>query len=897
MKSSRFVGLFLLWTALAAGQQYLISTIAGGAPTPTPTQGLSLSVGTVYGIAAGLSGEVYFANSDQNSVFRLDPTGIVTRVAGSSRVGYSGDGGLASNAQLTDPNGLAVDRAGNLFIADSGNRRIRKVSKDGIITTVAGNGACCFSGDGGPAVSAAMDYPFGLAEDGEGNLFVADLRGHRVRKISSAGMITTLAGTGSDGFLGDGGPAINARLGAPAATVLDDAGNLYIADYNNSRIRKVSVNGIITTELAVRSLSLGRDGEGNLFIADWAGGCVRKRAAGGSMTIVAGNSQHCPGSRDNLSATGMALLPAALAVDAAGNIFIKDVLGSRLRKVTPDGNIAAVAGNGSWCCFSGDGGPATAAQLNDPAGIALDGDGNFFIADAHSSKIRKVSRDGNIATVAEGCGFPDDYDSPCGIAADARGNFYVSDEYGVRKISPDGATVRLFGKPTYGIATDRAGNLYFSNGFSSQIWRISPSGESTPVAGNGSTGYSGDRGPATAAELSYPVAMTTDPAGNLYFVDQGATVRIRKVASDGTITTVAGGGSDDLPDGRLATSGRLHEVIGLAADAAGNLYFQEGSAFYVGVQEMPRRVRRISPDGIVNTIAGTGEIGYSGDGGPATLALLNPRADARGNNLAIDSSGNLYVADAGNNAIRVLRPFSEMVWVGSVVDAASLQPAVVSPGKIVVLYGIGLGPAQLTPNQTGNGRFGTDVSGTQVSFNGIAAPVLYTSATQVAVVAPYAVAATEAQVTVTFDGRKSAAFTVPVAQSSPSLFTWNQSGAGQALAINAVDGTVNTAANPAKIGEHISFYATGEGQTVPAGLDGKPSGPDLARPVLPVRVTVDGLPAIVQYAGSVPGQVAGLMQVNVRIPEGIRPGGYVPVVLKVGDRSSSPGVWIAISAN
>jgi uncharacterized protein (TIGR03437 family) len=374
-------------------------------------------------------------------------------------------------------------------------------------------------------------------------------------------------------------------------------------------------------------------------------------------------------------------------------------------------------------------------------------------------------------------------------------------------------------------------------------------------------------------------------------------VRIRKVASDGTITTVAGGGSGALLDGQLATTGRLYEVIGLAADGAGNLYLQEGSAFDVGVQEIPRRVRRISPDGIVTTIAGAGGIGYSGDGGPAIQALLNPKADARGNNLAIDSSGDLYVADAGNNAIRVLRPVNESVWVASIVDTASLQPAVVSPGKIVVLRGTGLGPAQLTQNQPNNGRFGTEVSGTQVSFNGIAAPVLYTSATQVAAVAPYAVNATAAQVIVTCDGRKSAALTVPVAPSSPSLFTLNQSGAGQALAINAVDRTVNTAANPAKIGEFISFYATGESQTVPAGVDGKLGGPDLARPVLPVSVTVDGRPAIVQYAGSVPGQVAGLMQVNVRIPDGIQPGGYVPVVLKVGDRSSSPGVWLAISAN
>src|SRR5262249_48512289 len=262
-------------------------------------------------------------------------------------------------------NGLAVDEAGNLFIADSGNRRIRRVSKDGIITTVVGNGTCCFSGEFGPAVDAAMHYPFGLSVDGKGNLFVADLAGNRVRKISPAGIITTVAGNGTEGFSGDGGPATNAQLWAPAAAVVDDAGNLYVADYNNSRIRKVSVAGIITTELAIRTLSLARDDAGSLFIADWGSGCVRKQFAGGSMTIVAGNSPYCSGSRDDGPATSTAILPAGLAVDAVGGIFIADGWGvRRLLKVTSDGNIATVAGGGISCCFSGDGGPATAAQLN-----------------------------------------------------------------------------------------------------------------------------------------------------------------------------------------------------------------------------------------------------------------------------------------------------------------------------------------------------------------------------------------------------------------------------------------------------------------------------------------------------------------------------------------------------
>src|SRR5262249_27977633 len=154
------------------------------------------------------------------------------------------------------------------------------------------------------------------------------------------------------------------------------------------------------------------------------------------------------------------------------------------------------------------------------------------------------------------------------------------------------------------------------------------------VAGNGTMGYSGDGGPATAAQLSFVIAMAMDPAGNLYFVDQGEMIRIRRVTSDGMITTVAGGGSGVLLDGQLATSGTLYEVIGLAVDGTGNIYFQEGSAFYHDAQEIPRRIHRISPGGIVTTIAGTGDIGYYGDGGPAILARLNPRADERGNNLA-----------------------------------------------------------------------------------------------------------------------------------------------------------------------------------------------------------------------------------------------------------------------
>jgi uncharacterized protein (TIGR03437 family) len=460
-----------------------------------------------------------------------------------------------------------------------------------------------------------------------------------------------------------------------------------------------------------------------------------------------------------------------------------------------------VAGNGAYG-FSGDGGPATSAQLAFPYGVAVDSAGNLLIADQLNYRIRKVSSEGIITT----------------------------------------------------------------------------------VSGNGAYGFSGDGGPATSAELANPVGVAVDGADDLFiagpgtgfdgddFYDDPVNNRIRKVSPSGIITTVAGGGTAVSGDDGPATSARLNGPRAVAVDRAGDLFIADGN-----------RVRKVSASGIITTIAGNGDAGYSGDGGPAISATLNPSG------LAVDGAGNVYVADPGNNAVRVLRPSDRSVLIAAIVDAASQRADPISTGKIVVIYGTGLGPPQL--KQPSSAQPGTSLGGTTVSFNGIAAPLLYTSATQVAAVVPYTLTGTTAQVTVAYQGESSAAFTLPVAPSAPSIFTSNQTGAGQAAAINAIDGTVNSAINPVKIGGYISLYATGEGQTTAS--TGAPP-----RPILPVSITVGGIPATVQYAGGLQGQVAGLMQVNVQIPSGVRPGGYVPVVLQVGDTSTTPGaVWIAVSGN
>ena len=956
MISARIIVGFLLLSVAATAQQYLISTYAGGAPLPTPALAVDVPIQAASGVATDAAGNIYFAVAD--SVFKLDQGGVLTRVAGNSRPGYSGDGGPATSAQvnlsfLVDAflaNGLAVDPAGSLFIADSGNHRVRRVSPDGIIATVAGIGTMGFSGDGGPATSAQLAHPNGLTVDGAGNLFIADYDNQRIRKVSTAGIITTVAGGGTAG-LGDGGPAVDAQLGVrlpgystgPLGVAVDASGNLFIGDYGNHRIRQVSAAGIITTVAGNGNRGFSGDGgaatgaqlaspvgpavaaAGNVFFADAGNARIRQVSTSGIITTVAGDGTLGP-SGDGGPATSTPLFPNSVAVDGAGNLFIGDYGSNRIRKVSPGGIMTTVAGCAPGCIpggIPGDGGPATSVRLwlglGDPnflGGTALDSAGNLFIADTNNQRIRKVSPDGIITTAAGtgAMGFSGDggpatsaqLSAPLAVAVDSENNLYIADTYNnrVRKVSANGIITTVpgpdseFGVPT-GVAVDGDGNVFTTDSLrsgaccSTAIRKISPSGVVTTVAGGGAiTGPLTDGAAATDANLFGFLSLAVDSAGNL-FIAAPFDGRVHKVSPSGVITTVAGGGAlrGTSADGGPAKSAALASPTGVAVGGAGNLFISTADYDYdsSGGDE---RIRKVSPSGIITTVAGTGAfaIGLSADGAPATSAQLAGPAG-----VAVDGTGNVFFADTSNNTVRILRPTDRTVLISAVVDAASQRSNPLSPGKIVVLYGAGLGPSGLVQNQPSNGQFGSELAGTRVSFNGIPAPILYTSATQVAAIVPYAVSGAIAEVTVTYQGEVSTAFKVAVAASVPSLFTLNLTGAGQAAAINATDGTVNTAANPVKIGGFISLYATGEGQTVPAGQDGRITGSAL--PVLPVRATVGGIPATIQYAGSAPEQVAGLMQVNVQIPSGVEAGGYVPVVLQVGDRTSSPAVWIAVSGN
>jgi uncharacterized protein (TIGR03437 family) len=851
-KSAQRVLGFLLATTAATAQQYVIDTIAGGAPPRTPAQGTAFAIDTPGGVAADASGNVYFTGF--NCVFKLDPSGVVTLIAGNSRRGYSGDGGPATDAQLDSPSSVAVDGAGNLFIVEFG--RVRRVSPGGIITTVAGGGSSSSSrsSDGGPATDAQLGTPVSVAVDGAGNLFIADQSGRSIRKVSFRGIITTVAsgsalggnptsvavdsagnvffteahavrkvapdgtvtafaGGSTGGYSGDGGPAENAQLYSPEGLALDRAGNLFIAEWG-SRIRKVSPSGIITT------------------------------FAGGGTPGFSGD--------DGPAQSAQLDRAAGVAADGSGNLYISDLGNNRIRRISASGIITTAAGTGDSGHFSGDGGPATSAQLNSPFDVTTDSVGNLFIFDYGNSRIRKVSRNGIISTLItnEGLGFPN-YDpytaSPSSAKANAAGELFVPDSYHNRvlKISTSATVTAVAGVGSGPVAVDSGDNLFVFD--SRGLQKVAPNGIVSTI-------------PRTTSILE-PGEMAADDSGNL-FIGQFSFYAIFKVSSNGVTTSAIGT--------------RARPASGMTVNRAGELFFIDA----VGINPFaPDSVRKLTPSGIVSTVAG-GSPGYSGDGGPASSAKLSPWG------AAADGAGNIYVAEPINNAIRVLRPTIHNVLIGAVVDAASQRATPLSPGKIVVIYGAGLGPSQLM--QPANGQPVTSLGGTTVAFNGIPATILYTSATQVAALVPYTLTGTSAQVTVTYQSEASEAFAQPVAPSAPGIFTSNLTGAGQAAAINVLDGTVNSAKNPVKIGGYISLYATGEGQTT-----GSP-----AHPLLPVSVTIGGIPATVQYAGAAPGQVAGLIQVNVQIPAGVQPGGYVPVVLQVGDSSTTDGaVWIAVAAN
>lgn len=612
----------------------------------------------------------------------------VTTVAG----GGIGDGGRALNASLTFGGmpGLAVDSQDRVYFIDGAVSRVRRINQDGTIHTFAGNGRFGFTGDGGPATNATLNYPSGIYIDDDDQVFIADYLNHRIRKVDVNGLISTVINVSTFDFPGSfSPPEIADRVLIGSSTNGDNDNHLDFGpiDLDTSlsgefltrtggsnaagpnRLVRISASGRATRLsgqgiFAGTGVSPGRIAaapNGRVYFTQ--GGTVRWVDDGGTVQVIAGAQS---GSDDDgVSALFADITPADLLIDPNNDLIVLDTETDRIRRIDGQGLISTIAGTVNNSGFSGDGGSATNARLNNPRAGAYDSRGNLYVHDFNNRRIRKIDTSGIITTVAGGGvsdGLPAtdaSLNEPVSVVVADDGTIFISDNgnHRIRRVDPGGiistyagtgssgfsgdggpAINARFNNPA-GISLDGAGNLYVADRDNNRIRRVSPTGLITTVAGTGETfGNLGDGGPATVATIGSPSDVFATEDGTLYISDQGNR-RIRRVTPAGTITTIVGNGLLGFQgDGGPGTSAQIGAATGLLVTNDGTLYFADTQS---------HRVRKLSPSGTISTIAGDGNDLFGGDGGPATAAYLNtPSA------VAIDAAGNILVTDSANDRIR-----------------------------------------------------------------------------------------------------------------------------------------------------------------------------------------------------------------------------------------------------
>ncbi len=866
----------VLCAAAVWGQTGYSRFVVTGGPSAASPYGPAFTAGSsFYSVAADAAGNIYA--TDSQVIQKFTPEGEALPVMGyGAAIVAPGDRIPAILAATGYANALATDSAGNLFVASAGvpigtsTGGIYRVSADGLVELYAAT----------PANSVAVDAA--------GNVYA--LTGARVIRIAPDRSVTTVAGTGQPGLSGDGGPGTAAEISATRIAV-DGRGNLFIADVS-ARIRKVDPAGIITTVAQVRAGDMAADRAGNLYFAEAYQ--VGRLAPDGSIDTIAGAAR-LPLYRGDVGPALSAWLvgPYGLALDPGGNLYLAD--GQRLRKVDTNGVIHSVAG----CPCFGDGVPSTWAQVGSAIGIVRDTNRNTYFSDQTAHMVRRIAPDGTVSTIA------------------GNGEAGFSGDEGP-------ATAARLAYPS-GLALDDAGSLYIADEQNSRIRKVGVDGVIRTVAGNGTAGFTGDGGPAASASLALPDGVAVDSSGNLYIADS-ANHRIRRVTTDGVIRTIAG---TDLfgssGDGGPATQAQLINPRSLVFDRNGNLLFTDSSA---------RMVRRITPAGTIERVAGTGDIGVTKDGVPAVSAQLDfPWG------IAVDGDGSILIGDSvvhtvdpGGTIHNIALPGGRGIaaggngdlWLaaGSVVVlsqsgppfplAPSLGPtlsnpftnnpfttatAALAPGEIVSFTGARLGPER-SVNSTETTVVATTLAGTRLLFDGTPAPLLSVSSGNITAVTPYRIAArpvvsVEAEV----EGLRSRAVTYRALPAAPQWITGGVPFCypyASAAALNE-DGSLNGYFNPAPRGSIVSLFATGAGEWTQPVLDGTIIlGPPLPVPALPVSVTFGSRALEVTYAGAVPGYVSGGLQVNVRLPTDLAPSvpqagvpvPYYPLDLRVGDAKS-----------
>lgn len=557
------------------------------------------------GVAADAAGNVYVADSSNHTIRKISPAGDVSTFAGMPGSSGSADG-AGSAARFTHPAGVAVDSVGNVYVADSTNYTIRKITPTGIVTTLAGTAGSSGSADGVGA-AARFDYPNGIVVDGAGNVYVADTDSNTIRKITPAGVVTTLAGTAGVAGAADGAGAA-ASFRGPYGVAVDAAGTVYVADTLNSKIRKISPAGVVSTMIIYSGgvevpFGIAVDATGNVVATSMH--YVVKFNPAGVMTILAG-AVYSSGSADGVGAAARFYNPRSVALDGAGNVFVADNGNHAIRKITPAGNVTTVAGTPRHSGTAD--GTGAVARFNEPAGITVDSAGNAYVADYSNHTIRKINVAAEVTTLA---GTPGVYGRTDGTGAAAR-----------------------FAGPL-GVAHDSAGNIYVADFANYTVRKVSPAGVVTTFAG--SAGVSGSMdGTSATASFYQPAGVAVDSADNVYVADYGNHT-IRKITPAGVVTTLAGfAGVAGSADG-AGTSARFNHPLGLAVDGLGYIYVADA---------FNHAIRVISPAGVVSTLAGHAGTAGSDDGTGAAARFNKPSA------IAVDAVGNAYVTDFNNCTIR-----------------------------------------------------------------------------------------------------------------------------------------------------------------------------------------------------------------------------------------------------
>jgi sugar lactone lactonase YvrE len=675
-KAALFAVAVTVFAAMALpAQPLLITTVAGFAGKGSDNgAGAGALFNGPQAVAVDAAGNVFVADTGNNVIRVVTAAGVSSTLAGMPGVRGSADG-LGTNASFNQPAGIALDGAGNVYVSDFGSSIIRKVTPAGAVTTIAGTPGVTGSANGSGS-NARFFHPMGLAVDSATNVYVAEYGNHLVRKISPAYAVSTLAGVPGVYGSTDG---LGGRLYQPEAVTIDQAGNVYVADAGNAAIRRISPDGTLTTLAGSPGTVGNADGSGtsalfyqpagicadsatNLYVADYFANTIRLISRTGSVTTLAG-LPGAPGSADGANSSARFWAPQGLAMGGNGTVYVADTANSTIRVMTAAGMVTTLAGSPS--CGSANG-AAASARFYSPRNVAVDSQNNIYVADTQNSVIRQITPLGAVTVLAgtpglfgsaDGPGATALFSGPQGIAVDADGNVYVADTGNstIRKITPGGVTSTLAGLAgipgnadgtgtgahfcqPQGLAVDSGGYVYVADTGNHTIRKITPGGVSSTLAGSSGTVGSCD-GAGNNARFNAPTGVAVDGSGNIYVADSNNHT-IRRVTPDGVVTTLAGyAGLLGCADGAGANA-RFFEPAGLSVDGSGNLYAVDSG------NSALRKLTLAAGAWTVSTVAGLpGAIG-SFDGTGAGAEFYYPAG------VTVSAAGYVFVADAGNNTIR-----------------------------------------------------------------------------------------------------------------------------------------------------------------------------------------------------------------------------------------------------